>query len=97
MFKQHDTIYYKQKKSFFWQSVFGQLINLIDNSAIVNSVKKYHLDRYVKRFTTISLFQDILKCVGRKPNNGKRKREIKVHAIINGLVHSFGKQRPPFA
>ncbi len=68
---------------FFGQSVFGQLISLIDNSIIVNSVKKYHSDRYVKRFTTISLFQDILKCVGRKTNNGKRKGGIKVHAIIN--------------
>lgn len=161
---------------FFGQSVFGQLISLINNSIIVNSVKKYDSDRYVKRFTTkdhlismlfctfakctslrevsgamlglsgkthhfqlkhipykstlsdankrrtsdvfgdiyhsllkryksyisdsrikdvinkqieifdsttISLFQDILKCVGRKPNNGKRKGGIKVHAIIN--------------
>ncbi len=33
--------------------------------------------------TTISLFQDILKCVGRKPKNGKRKGGIKVHTIIN--------------
>ena len=29
--------------------------------------------------TTISLFKDILKCVGRKPANGKRKGGIKVH------------------
>lgn len=161
---------------FFGQSVFGQLICLIDNSIIINSTKKYGSDRYVKRFTTkdhlismlfctfakctslreisgamlglsgktqhfqlkhipykstladankrrtsdvfgdiyysllrryknyisdsrikavinkqieifdsttISLFQDILKCVGRKPNNGKRKGGIKAHAIIN--------------
>jgi len=33
--------------------------------------------------TTISLFQDILKCVGRKPKSGKRKGGIKVHTIIN--------------
>ncbi len=33
--------------------------------------------------TTISLFQDILKCVGRMPANGKRKGGIKVHTIIN--------------
>ena len=33
--------------------------------------------------TTISLFKDILKCVGRKPKNGKRKGGIKVHSIIN--------------
>ncbi len=33
--------------------------------------------------TTISLFKDILKCVGRLPENGKRKGGIKMHAIIN--------------
>lgn len=33
--------------------------------------------------TTISLFKDVLKCVGRKPKNGKRKGGIKVHTIIN--------------
>jgi hypothetical protein len=33
--------------------------------------------------TTISLFKDIMKCVGRKPKNGKRKGGIKVHTVIN--------------
>ncbi len=33
--------------------------------------------------TTISLFQDILKCVGRMPVNGKRKGGIKMHTVIN--------------
>lgn len=33
--------------------------------------------------TTISLFKDILKCVGRKPKSGKRKGGLKVHTIIN--------------
>lgn len=33
--------------------------------------------------TTISLFKDIMKCVGRKPKNGKRKGGLKVHTIIN--------------
>lgn len=33
--------------------------------------------------TTISLFKDILKCVGRNPKNGKRKGGIKVHTVIN--------------
>jgi hypothetical protein len=32
---------------------------------------------------TISLFKDILSCVGRKPINGKRKGGIKVHTQIN--------------
>ena len=33
--------------------------------------------------TTISLFQDIMKCVGRKPASGKRKGGIKVHTVMN--------------
>ncbi len=33
--------------------------------------------------TTISLFKDILKCVGREPKDGKRKGGIKVHTVIN--------------
>lgn len=161
---------------FFGQSVFGQLISLIDPAVITNAVRKFNSDRYVKKFktkdhlismlfnayakctslrevsgamlglsgktkhfqldhiprkstlsdankqrssevfgliynkllakysshisdsrikdvinkqieifdsTTISLFKDIMKCVGRKPKNGKRKGGIKVHTIIN--------------
>ncbi len=161
---------------FFGQSVFGQLISLIDNSIITRNSSKYNADRYIKRFTTkdhlismlfgvfakitslrevsgamlglsgktkhfqldslpyrstlsdankrrtsdvfagiyndllkqyhylfsdsrikqvinkqieifdsttISLFQDILKCVGRMPANGKRKGGIKMHTVIN--------------
>ena len=33
--------------------------------------------------STISLFKDILACVGRVPNTGKRKGGIKVHTQIN--------------
>ncbi len=161
---------------FFGQSVFGQLISLIDSSIISNAAKECNSDRYVKKFkikdhlismvfcafakcsslrevsgamlglsgktkhfqldhipkkstlgdanqrrdaevfgiiynklflkyghifsdsrikdvinkkieifdsTTISLFKDILKCVGREPQDGKRKGGIKVHTVIN--------------
>jgi hypothetical protein len=33
--------------------------------------------------TTITLFQEILKCAGRKPTSGKSKGGIKMHTIIN--------------
>lgn len=161
---------------FFGNSVFGQLISLIDSNIISKSAKKHDSDRYVKRFktkdhlismlfcsfakctslrevsgamlglsgktkhfqlqhipkrstlsdankrrdadvfgtiynellrkyghfisdsrikevinkqieiidsTTISLFKDILKCVGRNPENGKKKGGIKLHTVIN--------------
>ena len=43
------------------------------------------LHKQVKIFdsTTISLFHDVMRCVGRKPKNGKRKGGIKVHTVIN--------------
>ena len=161
---------------FFGQSVFGQLISLIDFSKIDKITQKHHSDRYIKRFktsdhlismlfssfsqctslrevaasmlglkgktehfqlkhipyrstlsdankrrshkvfedvyysllsenasllsdsrqrycwedrleiidsSTISLFKDILECVGRKASSGKRKGGIKVHTQIN--------------
>jgi len=161
---------------FFGQSVFGQLVSLIEPSIVTDSARKSNSDRYVKRFktkdhlismlfcafakctslrevsgamlglsgktkhfklenlpyrstlsdankrrnsdvfcmiynkllrrygylfsdsrikdvinkqieifdsTTISLFKDILHCVGRKPTSGKRKGGIKVHTVIN--------------
>ncbi|RRD56895.1 DUF4372 domain-containing protein, partial [Tannerella forsythia] len=161
---------------FFGQSVFGQLISLIDTRMITRNSAKHNADRYIKRFTTkdhlismlfgvfakitslrqvsgamlglsgktkhfqleslpyrstlsdankrrtsdvfagiyndllkqyhdlfsdsrikqvinkqieifdsitISLFQDILKCLGRKPVNGKRKGGIKMHTVIH--------------
>jgi hypothetical protein len=43
--------------------------------------------------TTISLFKAIMKCVGRKPLDGKSKGGIKVHTMLNayeevpGLIH----------
>lgn len=161
---------------FFGQSVFGQLISLIDNTKIKTVVKKHNSDYYVKKFdtsdhlismlfstfahctslreiaasmlglkgkmshfqlknipykstlsdankrrshlvfqdiyysllkefhpiisdsrqsyawenrleiidsSTISLFKDILSCIGKKPITGKRKGGVKVHTQIN--------------
>lgn len=38
---------------------------------------------YIMDSTTITLFKDILKGVGRNPENGKKKGGIKAHTIIN--------------
>jgi hypothetical protein len=167
---------HEQKYAFFGQSVFGQLITLIESNLVSDAVKKYNLDYYTKKFSTsdhlismlfstfancssfrevagamlglkgktnhfqlkniphestlidanarwshlvfeevyyslykqyvaiisdslkifdwenrleiidsntVSLFKNILSCVGRKPNTGKRKGGIKVHTQIN--------------
>ncbi len=68
--------------------VFGDVYNQlllryghhISDSRIKDVIKKQ-----IEIFdsSTISLFQDILKCVGRKPQSGKRKGGIKVHTVMN--------------
>ena len=69
-------------------AVFGNIYNkllrqyghLISDSRIKDVIKKQ-----IEIFdsTTISLFKDILKCVGRNPENGRKKGGIKVHTVIN--------------
>lgn len=68
--------------------VFGLIYNMllreygqfISDSRIKDVIKKQ-----IEIFdsTTISLFKDILACVGRKPQNGKEKGGIKMHTVIN--------------
>lgn len=68
--------------------VFGYIYNqlllkhghLISDSRIKDVIKK---QIEIIDSTTISLFQDILKCVGRNPQNGKRKGGIKAHTVMN--------------
>jgi len=65
---------------FIYHGLLKQYKHIISDSRILEAIKKK-----VKIFdsTTISLFQDILKCVGRKPENGKSKGGIKAHTVIN--------------
>jgi len=68
--------------------VFGQIYHGLlrrYKNYISDSRLRDVIDKQIEIFdsTTISLFKDILKCVGRKPNNGKQKGGIKVHTIIN--------------
>lgn len=43
------------------------------------------INKQVKIFdsSTVSLFKNIMECVGRNPKNGKRKGGIKVHTVVN--------------
>lgn len=68
--------------------VFGAIYNKLFvkyGNYISDSRIKDVIDKQIEIFdsTTISLFKDILKCVGRKPQSGKRKGGIKVHTVIN--------------
>jgi hypothetical protein len=52
----------KKSSHFFGQSVFGQLISLIDRSIVETSVQKHHSDRYVKKFDTFDHLISMLFC-----------------------------------
>jgi len=69
-------------------SVFGCIYNkLLQKYSyhISDSRIKDVINKQIEIFdsTTISLFKDILKCVGRNPENGRKKGGIKVHTVIN--------------
>jgi len=68
--------------------VFGKVYNkLLSQYGHVFSDSRVRdiINKQIEIFdsTTISLFKDILKCVGRNPIDGKKKGGIKVHTVIN--------------
>jgi hypothetical protein len=68
--------------------VFGKIYNglLVQYRHIFSDSRiKDVINKQIEIFdsTTISLFKDILKCVGRNPENGRKKGGIKVHTVIN--------------
>ncbi|MCZ8091239.1 MAG: IS4 family transposase [Flavobacterium sp.] len=66
-----EKIYHKLLQEYCW---------VLSDSRIKEVVKKQ-----VKIFdsSTISLFKDIMACVGRNPKSGKKKGGIKIHTVIN--------------
>ena len=60
--------------------VYHQYRKIISDSRLKDSIIKHLL---IVDSTTISLFCDILKGVGRNPINGKKKGGIKMHTMIN--------------
>jgi hypothetical protein len=76
----------KNRSAQVFASIYYSLFNtyrmfLSDSSPLSLPVK--HLK--IVDSTTISLFSDILKGVGRNPINGKKKGGIKMHTMINAL------------
>ena len=66
-----EKIYHKLLQEYGW---------VLSDSRIKEVIKKQ-----VKIFdsSTISLFKDIMACVGRNPKNKKKKGGIKIHTVIN--------------
>ena len=72
----------KRRTAGFFADVYHELLKkhqyIISDSQIKQTIKKQIA---IFDSTTISLFQDIMKCVGKTPVNGKRKSGIKMHAL----------------
>ena len=76
----------KKRSSKVFASIYYELFNryrkfLSDSSPLSLPVK----DLKIIDSTTITLFSDILKGVGRNPISGKKKGGIKMHTMINAL------------
>lgn len=74
----------KRRSHLVFQDVYYSLLKEY-HSIISDSRKVYAWENRLEIIdsSTISLFKDILSCVGRKSNHGKRKGGIKVHTQIN--------------
>jgi hypothetical protein len=74
----------KNRKVEFFEDIYNKLLQqygyVLSDSRIQDVLKK---QVKIVDSTTISLFKDILSCVGRKSKEGKRKGGIKVHTVIN--------------
>jgi hypothetical protein len=74
----------KRRSHEVFQSIYYSLLNEYQ-PIISDSRQIYSWENRLEIIdsSTISLFKDILSCVGRNPSNGKRKGGIKVHTQIN--------------
>ncbi len=74
----------KRRSAEVFASIYNKLLQEY-GYVLSDSRIKSVLEKQVKIIdsTTISLFNDVLKCVGRKPKSGKSKGGIKVHTVIN--------------
>jgi hypothetical protein len=74
----------KNRKVEFFEDIHNKLFreygSVLSDSRIQDVLKK---QIKIVDSTTISLFKDILSCIGRKSKDGKSKGGIKVHTVIN--------------
>jgi hypothetical protein len=73
----------KRRSSKFFEAVYMSLYRQYAKTLSDSCVKKEQLSKlYIIDSTTISLFKQILKGVGRNPKYGKKKGGIKAHVLI---------------
>ncbi|OBX19312.1 transposase [Gelidibacter algens] len=74
----------KKRDVLVFENIYHQLLKQYGGFLSDSRIKDVII-KQVKIFdsSTISLFRDIMGCVGRNPKSGKRKGGIKVHSVIN--------------
>ena len=74
----------KKRDVLVFENIYHQLLKQYGGFLSDSRIKDV-INKQVKIFdsSTISLFKDIMGCVGRNPKNGKRKGGIKVHTVVN--------------
>ncbi|WP_241910475.1 transposase [Pseudotamlana carrageenivorans] len=67
-----------------FENIYHQLLKQYGDYLLDSPIKDV-IKKQVKIFdsSTISLFKNIMECVGRNPKNGKNKGGIKVHTVVN--------------
>lgn len=74
----------KRRDAKVFGNIYNELLKQYGHLLSDSRIKKV-IDKQIEIFdsSTISLFKDIMKCVGRNPANGKKKGGIKLHSVIN--------------
>lgn len=74
----------KRRDVLVFENIYHQLLKQYGNILSDSRIKDV-INKQVKIFdsSTISLFKDIMGCVGRNPKSGKRKGGIKLHTVVN--------------
>jgi len=74
----------KKRDVLVFENIYHQLLKQYGGFLSDSRIKDV-INKQVKIFdsSTISLFKDIMECVGRNPKSGKRKGGIKVHTVVN--------------
>ena len=74
----------KRRDVLVFENIYHQLLKQYGGFLSDSRIKEI-INKQVKIFdsSTISLFKDIMGCVGRNPKSGKRKGGIKLHTVVN--------------
>jgi hypothetical protein len=74
----------RNRTTVYFKTIYHQLLDRYVKDISDSRMKElYKKNVFIFDSSTIGLFQDILKCVGRNPVSGRSKGGIKVHTLLN--------------